>query len=62
MKRELGIGMVVCLKSGGPKMTIQSVFVNTAHGEMEARCVWFCELETRWDIFKIKSLRIVEAK
>ena len=36
-------GEVVCLKSGGPDMTIESVQANPASGIDNVTCVWFVE-------------------
>jgi uncharacterized protein YodC (DUF2158 family) len=36
-------GEVVCLKSGGPDMTIESVQANPTSGIDNVTCVWFVE-------------------
>jgi len=36
-------GDVVCLKSGGPDMTIEAVEANQALGVATVICVWFVE-------------------
>ena len=36
-------GEVVCLKSGGPDMTIESVQTNPASDVTNVTCVWFVE-------------------
>jgi uncharacterized protein YodC (DUF2158 family) len=51
------IGDVVRLKSGGPKMTIDTV--NYAGHSGLVRCVWFSENEVRYDNFSKESLELV---
>ena len=49
----LGPGLVVQLKSGGPKMVVESASQTTAE------CVWFWDGETRSQKFLVSMLKAV---
>jgi len=38
---QFNLGDVVCLKSGGPDMTIESIQIGDAGQTATAACVWF---------------------
>lgn len=57
MSNEIKAGEIVRLKSGGPKMTVESVF-NDAHGKRCVRCVWFDENRLARDVFQIESVEL----
>jgi uncharacterized protein YodC (DUF2158 family) len=52
---EIKAGDTVQLKSGGPKMTVESVF-NDAHGKRCVRCVWFDDNRLTRTVFQIEAL------
>ena len=43
MVKEFNVGDVVCLRSGGPRMTVESVgdFSDTGGPEKGVMCTWF---------------------
>jgi uncharacterized protein YodC (DUF2158 family) len=51
-------GDVVQLKSGGPKMTVENVYL--FRGEMRARCAWFIDDKNHSDTFPVGSLKKVD--
>ena len=54
---ELKVGDVVTLKSGGPKMTIESIDVSAGGSHKMAYCVWFDEKKIRQEsAFQLTSL------
>ncbi|EGK01695.1 MULTISPECIES: YodC family protein [Dysgonomonas] len=55
---ELKIGDIVCLKSGGPTMTIESI--GEYMYETKAVCTWFDEKKKISDTFKLEALRFIE--
>jgi uncharacterized protein YodC (DUF2158 family) len=57
MANEINPGSVVKLKSGGPKMTVESVFQDTG-GKMCVRCSWF---EAEKKVSSAFDLEAVEA-
>ena len=59
---EFKEGDVVVLKSGGPKMTIET-FPYVDMGETyndRAKCVWFSNYEIKRDVFKVTALKLSE--
>jgi uncharacterized protein YodC (DUF2158 family) len=51
----LKLGDVVQLKSGGPRMTVDSV-----DGDRFVHCAWFEGRTKKTDVFEIFTLRLVE--
>jgi uncharacterized protein YodC (DUF2158 family) len=54
---EIKAGEIVKLKSGGPKMTVETVF-NDAHAKRCVKCVWFDENRLVRDVFQIEAVEI----
>ena len=50
-------GDVVQLKSGGPKMTVESI-----DEHFGAKCSWFNGQQLQSEYFKVEALTIVDAK
>lgn len=61
MADEIKEGLVVQLKSGGPKMTVK--WVGDEYGQMTAICDWFIQDKAPWKKdtgrFAVSSLKIV---
>ncbi len=55
MKPEIEVGDVVCLRSGGPRMT-----VDDTKDVGNVRCVWFDGADTKFDLFNPAALTVVE--
>jgi uncharacterized protein YodC (DUF2158 family) len=58
VSNEIRVGEIVKLKSGGPKMTVESSF-NDAHGKRCVRCVWFDKDKLMRDAFQIDAVENV---
>jgi uncharacterized protein YodC (DUF2158 family) len=58
---EIKIGTVVQLKSGGPKMTVQSIGDYSLNGVGNgALCVWFAGDDNKSEVFDIQALKICD--
>lgn len=58
MSDQLITGAVVRLKSGGPKMTIQSIGSYMGFENPAASCVWFDRQDMKQSIFELASLEV----
>jgi len=56
--KEIKAGQIVQLKSGGPKMTVESLF-NDVHGKRCVKCVWFSQNSLTRDVFQIEALQLI---
>lgn len=54
---EITVGLVVRLKSGGPRMTVSEV--KTWNGKITAYCDWFEGSNTKSNGFPLTSLEVV---
>jgi uncharacterized protein YodC (DUF2158 family) len=60
MEQEFKAGDVVQLKSGGPKMTIDTIAVFSMGGTHEqAKCVWFDGKKRVEELFELSTLSAV---
>ncbi len=55
MSANLKPGDQVCLKSGGPTMTVNKVYEDAINGPL-VECVWFIDEDTRRDTFSQGAL------
>lgn len=58
METEFKAGDVVQLKSGGPKMTVESIdnYSYTAEPDLKAKCVWFEGTKQHDSLFALAAL------
>jgi len=54
-------GDVVVLKSGGPKMTVESTGP-TASGQESVWCVWFEGMKQKNGVFAIEAVKLADEK
>jgi len=57
MAEEFKPGDVVQLKSGGPKMTVDTVAAFMSGGNPQAKCVWFDGTKRYEELFELPTLR-----
>jgi uncharacterized protein YodC (DUF2158 family) len=55
---DIKAGQIVQLKSGGPRMTVESLF-NDVHGKRCVKCVWFSQNDLTRDVFQIEALQLI---
>ncbi len=60
MSHKIKKGDVVCLKSGGPEMTVEKIEQKT-EGEA-AHCSWFSRNTRQTEYFDIETLKLVGKK
>lgn len=56
MGTMFNVGNIVCLKSGGPAMTVDKV------NNSKVSCVWFKDDHLKTAIFRKDTLELIEAK
>lgn len=61
VERELQIGDVVTLKSGGPKMTIENIGLYSYEKTESAKCSWFEGTKEKSALFKLTSLKLADS-
>lgn len=57
VSKQIEPGQIVQLKSGGPKMTAESIF-NDGRGKRCVKCVWFQENKLIREIFRIEAVEL----
>lgn len=60
MADQFNPGDVVVLKSGGPKMTVETVGNEAFGGKMKVWCVWFEDTKQKSGNFALETLKHVE--
>jgi uncharacterized protein YodC (DUF2158 family) len=58
MANEIKIGSIVRLKSGGPNMTVEAIFLD--HGGAWVRCSWFDDTKRISRIFGLDAVESID--
>ncbi|WP_071145766.1 YodC family protein [Bacteroides ihuae] len=60
MENEFKTGDIVILKSGGPKMTVESIDMRYGEKDAKVLCTWFVINEKKSDRFMAGALKLYE--